>query len=101
MQTLDKRPKSQKYAQGIFHNGAARGHTTVLDTGSQQSMVVMEVWEIIKRHNMWIYAQVINMGGSSKEGHRLQLVDARGVVKNCLDRKRYLVIVKQYFFNPN
>ena len=29
------------------------------------------------------------------------MVDARGVVKNCLDGKLYLVTVSQVFFNPN
>ena len=37
------------------------------------------------------------MGGSSKAGHRLQWVDARGVVKNLLDGKCYLVIIRQDF----
>ena len=31
----------------------------------------------------------------------MQLVDARVVVKNRLDGKSYLVIVRQAFFNPN
>ena len=31
----------------------------------------------------------------------MQLVDARGVVKNRLDGKSYLVIVRQVFFNPS
>ena len=35
VQNLDDRPKSQKYAQGIIQNGDARGHTAVLDNGSQ------------------------------------------------------------------
>ena len=66
--TLDTCPRSHKYEQGIFHNGAARGHTAVLDTGYQQSMVGMGGWKIIKRHDTWIYAQGVNMGGSSKAG---------------------------------
>ena len=41
------------------------------------------------------------MGGSSKGGYRLQLIDARGVVKNILNRKRYLFIVRQAFLNTN
>ena len=41
------------------------------------------------------------MGGSSKSERRLQLVDARGVVKNGLDGKRYIVIIRQAFFNKN
>ena len=31
----------------------------------------------------------------------MQLVDARGVVKNRLDGKRYLIIVRQAFFNQS
>ena len=31
----------------------------------------------------------------------MQLVDARGVVKNRLDGKSYLIIVRQLFFNPS
>ena len=73
----------------------------MLDTGSQKSMVGMEGWEIIKRHDTCIYAEVVNMGGSSNAGFCLQLVNARGVVKNRLDVKRYLVIVRKAFFNPN
>ena len=41
------------------------------------------------------------MGGASNAGRRLQLVGTRGVVKNCLGGKSYLVILRQYFFNPN
>ena len=32
VQTLDARPKFQRYAQKIVHDGLARGHTAVLDT---------------------------------------------------------------------
>ena len=41
------------------------------------------------------------MGGPPKSRSRLQLVDAMGVVKNRLDGNRYLVILRQAFFNPN
>ena len=41
------------------------------------------------------------MVGTSKLGHCLQLVDARGVVKTFLDGKRYLIIIRQAFSNPN
>ena len=41
------------------------------------------------------------MGSSSKAGRRLQLVDARGVVKNRLYGKRYLIVIRQVFFNPS
>ena len=64
-------------------------------------MVGMGGWDIIKLHDMFIYEQGVNMGGSSKAGCRLQSVDARGVVKNRLGGKRYLVIVRQGFFNPD
>ena len=57
-------------------------------------------WEIIKRRDTWIDAQGINIGGPPKTGRCLQLVDARGVVKNLLDGKRYLVILRQAFLNP-
>ena len=53
----------------------------MLDTGSQQSMVGMGGWEIINHHDTWIDAKGVNMGGSSKKVRRLQLVDARRVVK--------------------
>ena len=81
MKNLDALPKNHNYSQGIVHDRAARGHTTVLDTGSQQSMVGIGGWEIIKHHEMWIYTQGITIGGSSKAGFCLQLVDERGVVK--------------------
>ena len=76
VRTLYVCPKIQKYAQGIIHDGAARGHTTVLDTEAQQYMVWVGVWEIIHRNDKWIYAQGVNMGCSSKAGCHLQLVDA-------------------------
>ena len=50
-------------------------------TGAQQSMIGRDVWEIIKRHDKWIDAKCVDLGSSSKAGRRLQLVDARGVVK--------------------
>ena len=103
MRTLDAHPKtkSHKYAQGIVHDGDARVHNAVLDTGYQQSMVSMGSWEIIKRHDAWIDSQVINMGGYSKAGRRLQLVDTRVVANVFLDGKQYLVIVRKALFNPN
>ena len=58
-------------------------------------------WEIIKRHDTWIDSQGVNMGGSSKERHHLKLVDEKGVMKNRLYGKRYLVILRQTFFNTN
>ena len=73
----------------------------MLDTVSQQFMVGIGGWEIIKHHDTWIDTQEINMGGSSKARHHLILVDARGVAKICLDGKRYLVIFRQAFSNPN
>ena len=100
VRTLYACPKSQKYAHGIIHNGAAKGHTAVIDAGSQQSMVIIGGWDIIKRHDTWIDTQGVNMGGSSKAGHRLKLVDTRGVIKNCLDGKRYLITFRQYLFHP-
>ena len=64
-------------------------------------MIGKGVWEIIKRHDRWIYSKGVNMEVPSKAGHHLQLVDARGVVKNGLDVKCYLVIIRQVLFNPN
>ena len=58
-------------------------------------------WEIIKCHDTWIDTKGVKMGGSSKMGRRLQLVDVRVVVKNRLDGKRYLIILRKYLFNPN
>ena len=97
VKNFNSRPKSHKYAQGIVHDGIGRGHTTVFDTGPQKSMIGQYGWEIIKRHHNWIDAQGVKMGVHSKEGRRLQLVYARGVVKKRLDRKRYLVILRQAF----
>ena len=101
VQTFDAHPKSHKHAQGIVHNGISRGHYAVFDTGAQQYIIGRDGWEIIKRHDTWIETKSVNMGGSSKAGRRLQLVDARSVVKNRLDGKRYLAILRKDFFNPN
>ena len=38
---------------------------------------------------------------NSRAGRLLKLVDARGVVKNRIDGKCYLAILRQDFFNPN
>ena len=51
-------------------------------------MIGRDGWEIIKRHDKWIDVRGVDLGSSSKAGCRLHLVDARGVVKNRLDRKR-------------
>ena len=83
----DARPNKLRHIHGIIQ-GKARGQTAVFGTGSQQSMVVKDGWEIIKRHDNWIDARGVYLGSSLKAGRRLQLVDARGVVKNLLDRKR-------------
>ena len=61
MRDLDEIPKIQKHAQGIVHNGSAKNHTAVLDTGSQQSIIVMGVWEIIKCYDIWIDTQGVNL----------------------------------------
>ena len=99
--TFDALPKSQKHVQGIIHNEKDRGHTAVFDTGSQKSMIGRYGWERINRHDTWIYLQGVDLGGAQKAGLRLQLVDARGVVKNRLDGESYLVIVRQDLFSPN
>ena len=97
MRNLDVIFKGHNHAQGIVHNGYDKNHTTVLDTGAQKSMIGMGGWEIIKRHDSWIDAQGVNMGGLSKADHRLKSVDTRGVTKNCLDGKCYLIIIRQAF----
>ena len=73
----------------------------VFDTRDQQSMLGRDGWDIIKRHEKWIDTRGVDLGGPSKTVRRLQLVDARGVVKNSLDGKRYLISVRQAFFNPS
>ena len=71
VQNFNSCPKSHKHAQGIIHDGIARCHTTVFDKGAHQSMIGRYGWEIIKRHDTWIYTQGVNMGGSSKAGRHL------------------------------
>ena len=44
VQTFDARPKIHKRAQVIVHDGIARGHTAVFDTGDQQSIIVSDGW---------------------------------------------------------
>ena len=73
----------------------------MFDTGAQQSMIGRDGWEIIKRHENWIDTRGVDLGGYSKAVRRLRLVDARGVVKNSLDGKSYLIIIRQVFFNPS
>ena len=73
----------------------------MFDTGAQQSMLGRYGWEIIRNHDKWIDTRGVDLGGPSKTGRRLQLVDARGVVKNRLDGNSYLVIIRQAFFNSN
>ena len=41
------------------------------------------------------------MGGPPRAGIHSQLIDEKGVVKNRLDGKCYMVIIGQAFFNPN
>ena len=101
LQTFDVSHKGQKHLYVIFHNGSAKNHAAILDIGAKQSIISMGGWEIIKHHGSSIYSQRVDMGGYSKVGRRLQIGDAKGVVKNCMDGKRYLVIVRKSFFNPN
>ena len=44
VQKFDALPKIQNYVQVIVHNGKARGHTAVFDTGAQQSMIGRDGW---------------------------------------------------------
>ena len=90
MQNFDALPNKSKHVQGIVHNGKAIGHTAVLDTGAQQSMIGRGGWKIIRRHDKWIYARGVDLGVPPKAGRRLQLVDVRGVEKNRLDGKSTL-----------
>ena len=96
----NSRPNKLRHIQGIVQR-KARGHTAVFDTDAQQYMIGRDGWEIIKRHNKWIDARGIDLGSSLKAGRRLQLVDAMGVVKIHLDGKRYLIVIRQVFFNPS
>ena len=41
---IDARPKSQKYARGIVHNGVARVISPLLDTGTQQYLIRIGDW---------------------------------------------------------
>ena len=83
----DPQPNKLRHIQGIVQ-GKARGHTAMFDTGNHQSMIGRDSWEIIKRHDKWIGAKGVDLWSSLKAGRHLQLVDARGVVKNRLDGKR-------------
>ena len=96
----DARTNKLRHVQGIVQ-GKVSGHTAVFDTGAQQSMIGRYGWEIVKRHEKLIDTRGVDLGGYLKTGSRLQLLDARGVVKNCLDRKSYLVIFRQACFNPS
>ena len=62
--------KNSKHAQGIIHNGFAKSHSAVLDTGAQKYMIIIRGWQIINRHVSWIDAHGVNMGGPSKVGRR-------------------------------
>ena len=101
VQNFNELPKIHKHAQGIVHNGIARGQTAAFDTGHQKSMIGWDSWEIIKRHDTCIDALGVNMGEPPRAGRCLQLVDAKGVMKKRLDGKRYMVITGQDLFNPN
>ena len=65
MLTLYVSHRKSNNVKVIIHNGAAKNHTVMLDTGSQQSMIGMEGRVIIKHHDSWIDAQGVDMGGSS------------------------------------
>ena len=89
-----------RHYQGVVQ-GAAGAHVAVFDTGAQQSMLGYGGWEIINYHDKWIDTRGVNLGGPSKASRRLQLLDVRGVVKNRLDGKSYLVIIRQAFYKSN
>ena len=69
-----------RHVQGVVQGGAG-AHVAVFDTGAQQSMLGIDGWDIINNHDKWIDTRGVDLGGPSKTGRRLQLVDARGVVK--------------------
>ena len=96
----DALPNKLRHIYGIVQ-WKARGYTDVFDTGTQQSMIGRDGWDIMKRHDTWIDARGVDLGSSLKAGRRLQLVDERGVVKNSLNRKRYLIVIREVFFNPS
>ena len=78
VRTFDDLPKSHKHAQGVVHDGITRGHVAVFDTGSQKSIIVRYVWEIIKLHDTWIDAQDINMGDIFKDRAPLEIGRCKG-----------------------
>ena len=59
--TFDSLTKIHKHAQVIFHNGIARDHTSVSDTGPQKFMIGWDGSEIIKRHYTWIDVHGVNI----------------------------------------
>ena len=73
----------------------------MFDTGYKQLKTWRYGWEIIKRHDTWIDAKVVDLGGPPKAGRRFQLVDAIDVVKNHLYGKFYKVILRKSYFDPN
>ena len=52
----------------------------MIDTGDQKCIIGTGGWKIIKCHDSCIYSQGVNMGGPSKGGHLLQIIDSIGVV---------------------
>ena len=94
-------PNKLRHVQEILHNRKVSVHTVVFDTGSQQSMIGRDGWVIIKSNYSWIDARGVDLGGPPKADRRLQLVDARGAVKNRQDGKSYLIIIRQAIFNTN
>ena len=63
--------KSQILLKVFVHNRKASGHTSVFDTGSQQSIIGRDGWKIIRRHDTWIYARGVYLGVPPKAGSRL------------------------------
>ena len=80
--SLDARPNNVKLRHIREKSiGEVSSHMAVFDTGAQQLILGRDGWEIIKRHEKWIDTIGVELGGPSKTVRRLQLVDARGVVK--------------------
>ena len=73
----------------------------MVDTGAQKSIIGTIGCKIFKVLDIWIDDQGFIMGISSKVRRLLYIINAMGELKNCLDRKRYLVIVRQVVLNPD
>ena len=81
VQNIDVAHNMSKHVQVIGYNRATNKNTAIIYTGSQQYMIGMGRWDIVKRHGSWIYDQGVYMGGYPKLGRRLWIIGTRGEVK--------------------